>query len=73
MDREREAAWEYQMEKGLDAATVGGEGEQEEVDSMFRIFNITFAFTGQREARVVLRTWREKLDDIAGLTRVIRW
>ncbi|KAI1034492.1 hypothetical protein LB504_004355 [Fusarium proliferatum] len=82
MDREREAAWEYQMEQLLDAATTGGqreekgyveEEEREEVNPMFRIFNITFVFTGPREARVVLRTWREKLEDIAGRTRAIRW
>ncbi|ENH71192.1 Transcriptional regulatory protein moc3 [Fusarium oxysporum f. sp. cubense race 1] len=78
MDREREAACEYRLEQGLDAGTDGGEGkegqkEEEEVDPMFRIFNITFAFTGQREARAVLRTWREKLDDVAGRSRVIRW
>ncbi|KAI3581790.1 hypothetical protein IWW34DRAFT_614950 [Fusarium oxysporum f. sp. albedinis] len=77
MDREREAACEYRLELGLDAGTDGGEGKdgqkEEEVDPMFRIFNITFAFTGQREARAVLRTWREKLDDVAGRSRVIRW
>ncbi|KAH7166644.1 C6 zinc finger domain-containing protein [Fusarium sp. MPI-SDFR-AT-0072] len=74
MDREREAAWEYRMEQGLDAATMGVEGKEEEyVDPMFRIFSITFVFTGQREARTVLRTWREKLNDVAGRTRVIRW
>ncbi|EXA31701.1 hypothetical protein FOVG_17022 [Fusarium oxysporum f. sp. pisi HDV247] len=79
MDREREAVCEYRLEQGLDAGTDGGEGkegqkeEEEEVDPMFRIFNITFAFTGQREARAVLRTWREKLDDVAGRSRVIRW
>ncbi|KAH7183917.1 hypothetical protein BKA60DRAFT_602921 [Fusarium oxysporum] len=78
MDREREAACEHRLEQGLDAGTDGGEGkegqkEEEEVDPMFRIFNITFAFTGQREARAVLRTWREKLDDVAGRSRVIRW
>jgi hypothetical protein len=76
-DREREAACEYRLELGLDAGTDGGEGKdgqkEEEVDPMFRIFNITFAFTGQREARAVLRTWREKLDDVAGRSRVIRW
>ncbi|EMT72401.1 Transcriptional regulatory protein moc3 [Fusarium odoratissimum] len=79
MDREKEAVCEYWLEQGLDAGTAGGEGkegqkeEEEEVDPMFRIFNITFAFTGQREARAVLRTWREKLDDVAGRSRVIRW
>ncbi|KAF5642050.1 transcriptional regulatory moc3 [Fusarium sp. NRRL 52700] len=80
MDREREATCEYRLEQGLDTGTGGGAGkedqnreEEEEVDPMFRIFNITFAFTGQREARVVLRTWREKLNDVAGRSRVIRW
>ncbi|KAF4498927.1 Transcriptional regulatory moc3 [Fusarium agapanthi] len=77
MDREMEAACEYRLEQGLDAGTDGGEGEEgeegeEEVDPMLRIFNITFAFTGSREARVVLRTWREKLDDVAGRSRVIQ-
>ncbi|KAF5556358.1 transcriptional regulatory moc3 [Fusarium mexicanum] len=78
MDREREAACEYRLEQGLHAGTDGGEKkegqkEEEEVDPMFRIFNITFAFTGPREARIVLRTWREKLEDIAGRSRVIQW
>ncbi|KAF4439597.1 Transcriptional regulatory moc3 [Fusarium acutatum] len=77
MDREREAACEHRLEQGLDAGTTGGgeeEGQRgEEVDPIFRIFNITFAFTGQREACAVLRTWREKLDDVAGRSRVIRW
>ncbi|CVL12461.1 hypothetical protein FPRO06_04853 [Fusarium proliferatum] len=81
MDREREAACEYQVEQHPDAATTGEEEkrepveeeEGEEVNPMFRIFNITFVFTGPREARVVLRTWREKLEDVAGRTRVIRW
>jgi hypothetical protein len=72
MQREREAAWEYLVEQGLDTETVGREGE-EEINPMFRIFNITFVFTGRREARVVLRTWREKLNDVAGRGRVIRW
>ncbi|KAF5562221.1 transcriptional regulatory moc3 [Fusarium phyllophilum] len=82
MDREREAACEYQMEQRLDNAPkeiqrknkVYLEDEEgEEVNPMFRIFNITFVFIGPREARVVLRTWREKLDDVAGRTMVIRW
>jgi hypothetical protein len=71
MDREKEAAWEYQVEQGLDTETVEPGGEDN--NPMFRIFNITFAFTGRREAHVVLRTWREKLNDLAGRGRVIRW
>ncbi|RGP63529.1 hypothetical protein FSPOR_8582 [Fusarium sporotrichioides] len=71
MDREREAAWEYKAEQGLNTETVETRGEDS--DPMFRIFNITFAFTGGREARVVLRTWWEKLNDVAGQARVIQW
>ncbi|KAF4951281.1 hypothetical protein FGADI_7594 [Fusarium gaditjirri] len=79
MSREREAACEYRLEQGLDAGTAEGEGKEEEgqkeeePDPMFRMFNITFAFTGQREACAVLRTWWEKLNDVAGRSMVIRW
>ncbi|KAL6918991.1 hypothetical protein FSST1_003017 [Fusarium sambucinum] len=71
MDREREAAWEYHVQQGLTAESFG-QGE-EEIDPMFRIFNFTFAFTGKRAARVVMRTWHEKLNDVAGQERVVRW
>ncbi|SCB65994.1 unnamed protein product [Fusarium graminearum] len=71
MDREREAAWEYHVQQGLVAKTF--EQGQEETDPMFRIFNFTFAFTGSREARVVMWTWQEKLNDLAGQERVVQW
>jgi hypothetical protein len=71
MDREKEAAWEYKVEQGLDTETIKTEGE--DVSPMFRIFNITFAFTGAREARVVLRTWWEKLNDVTGRAIAIQW
>ncbi|KAG8674050.1 hypothetical protein FPOAC1_000013 [Fusarium poae] len=70
MDREKEAAFEYKVEQGLKTETVGTRGEDS--DPMFRIFNITFAFTEGRKARVVLRTWWEKLNNIAGQARVIQ-
>ncbi|KAL2208713.1 hypothetical protein CC79DRAFT_582197 [Sarocladium strictum] len=73
MDREREATWEYQMEQGLDPETPGVEADEDEVDPMSRIFNITFTFTGSREARAVLRTWREKINDVPGKPVMIRW
>ncbi|KAH7304172.1 hypothetical protein B0I35DRAFT_401502 [Stachybotrys elegans] len=71
MDREMEAAWEYEMEQGLSAGKVGG--QEEDVDPMFRIYNLTFSFTGSREGRTVLRTWREKLNNIAGKEKIICW
>ncbi|CZS82995.1 unnamed protein product [Fusarium graminearum] len=70
MDREREAAWEYNVQQGLTAESFGQEGE---IDPMFRIFNFTFAFAGKREARVVMQTWHEKLNSVAGQERVVRW
>ncbi|KAF5684982.1 transcriptional regulatory moc3 [Fusarium denticulatum] len=77
MDREKEAACEYRLEQSVDAGTTRGEEENgqrgDEGEPMFRVSNITFAFPGQREAHAVLRTWREKLDDVAGRSRVIRW
>lgn len=71
MDREMEAAWEYGMEQGLSAGKVGE--QEEDVDPMFRIYNLTFSFTGRREGRTVLRTWREKLNNIAGKEKRICW
>ncbi|KAH7242798.1 hypothetical protein BKA59DRAFT_547007 [Fusarium tricinctum] len=71
MDREKEAALEHQLEQGLDTETIETEGE--DMSPMFRIFNITFAFTGAREARVVLRTWWEKLNDVTGRAIAIQW
>ncbi|KAH6953613.1 hypothetical protein DER45DRAFT_528184 [Fusarium avenaceum] len=71
VDREKEAAWEYKLKHGLDIETVETGGDDS--DPMFRIYNITFAFTGAREARVVLRTWWEKLNDFAGRAIAIQW
>lgn len=73
MNREREATWEYQVEQGLNTETIREEGDEDEVDPMSRIFNITFAFTASREARAVLRTWREKINDVPGKAMMIRW
>ncbi|UZP40288.1 hypothetical protein NXS19_008104 [Fusarium pseudograminearum] len=70
MDREREAAWEYHVQQGLAAENFG---QEEEIDPMFRIFNFTFAIAGKRDARVIMRTWLEKLNDVAGQERVVRW
>ncbi|KAI1073064.1 hypothetical protein LB507_008983 [Fusarium sp. FIESC RH6] len=65
MDREREAALQY---LGHEAAM-----EEDEPDPLFRIYNFTFAFSGSREARIVLRTWYEKLNEIPGQVRMIEW
>ncbi|KAJ4113930.1 hypothetical protein NW768_011460 [Fusarium equiseti] len=65
MDREREAALQY---LGIETTK-----QEDQVDPMFRIYNFTFAFRRSREAQIVLRTWYEKLNEIPGQIRVIKW
>lgn len=65
MDRERESALQY---LGMETAM-----QEDESDPLFRIYNFTFAFSGSREARIVLRTWYEKLNEIPGQARVVQW
>ncbi|KAF7547402.1 hypothetical protein G7046_g9020 [Stylonectria norvegica] len=72
MQREQVVLREW-LEKQAGVESETSLGQEMDVPLLFRMHDLSFVFTGERQARISMRTWREWMDGRPGQKVMLAW